>query len=507
MASNNYNDDVDFKPDSSSSSAPSQDFSADSDFKPDSNQSGGPSAWDSIKQGVVHGGVLGFDNALVGAQAKLQGGDYTQARNAQMQKNATAKTAHPILYAVGEGVGGIPAALGGAELAGGAIAGGALVGGINALGNSSADIANQGMQALPQAAKDVAIGTGLGAGLGAAGEAIGGSIAGGIQDTADRAAIKSLGAKAKDFRGLISREQIPEMAEYLRNSGVLKPGMTVQQVHEALQGVTDDVGGQLSEALAGNDPVGNAADIANAAQAQSADELQYIPGGPQTQQKFTQYLQNEFLPNANEGGDLGLSQAWELRKGIDKGINWDKLYSQMPGNQQALTALRSELQDRILQAAPEEAGDLFKQYNLLETAEKIALKGSASQQANNQVFGLSNMLGAGIGGGLGGGPGAIAGAVATHVLKTRGATTAAVGLDWLAGALQKSPEALGVYATPLLQALSRGPDALAAANYVLSQQSPVYRQMAEKLQGAQPSSSMNTNPGSSSETGTGGGGY
>lgn len=466
-------------------------------FKEESQQS--PGMGEAALRGGAQGLSLGFADELAGGVAGLKDtghfhDKYVEARDAWRHADDAAKTAHPYAFGAGELAGSIPSitALGATGL--GAVGAAAAAGGIGALGNSKADIANQGMSAVPQAAQDTAVGAAAGGVLGKAGQMIGQKFAGGAadlaQEQANKFAVKSLGPRAADYRKLLTQDKVQDLGQMLNDSGVIRPLQSTKGVYENLADKTNQIGEQLGDVMSvhADTPVANTGELANSINAQVEPDLKHVPGGPKTLSNFQDYLADQVVPAGDEAGNLNLGDAWEMRKGIDQGINWDKAYSQMAGNQQALATARRELQDRIATAAPEEAQDLFKQYHLLETAESIAQKRTAAQMANRGAS-LTDYAAAGLGegahegGGFGNGlTGLVTGGL-HNAVRTRGTTTAAWTLDQLSGALRSSPQSFGAYAAPLIQASQRGDNALAATNYVLSQQSPEYRALMTKLTG------------------------
>lgn len=120
-------------------------------------------------------------------------------------------------------------------------------------------------------------------------------------------------------------------------------------------------------------------------------------------------------------------------------------------------------------------------YGSFATAGKAAEK-LANRQEKNATFGLLPTItgAAGIAAGAAHGSPmmALGGAglgVAHKVLRERGSSAMAVSADKLADVLRASPDVVGKYAGPLMQAAKRGNQSLAASHFVLDQTDPEYR--------------------------------
>jgi hypothetical protein len=181
--------------------------------------------------------------------------------------------------------------------------------------------------------------------------------------------------------------------------------------------------------------------------------------------------------------------AWELQKDIGSAVNYGKKIQDLPESQQALETIRKRLSDKVKAADPTigkatlpegEMAALQKQYHLLETAEGIAQNEAMRLQAN-QSLSLGDMA-ASAAGAAALGPSGLLFGVGKKLARTRGASTAAWGLDKLSKVLATAPEAFGSYGPALKQAASRGSNSLAVHHYLLSQRDPEYRKLLESLQ-------------------------
>lgn len=143
------------------------------------------------------------------------------------------------------------------------------------------------------------------------------------------------------------------------------------------------------------------------------------------------------------------------------------------------------LKDEELKASASldpEAGKAVSDANRLQELLIRAKKGAESQLAkrqNNRVFSLSDLMAGGAGMVMAGPMGALPAvaakqgfSIANKVLRERGAASIAVTLDKLS---RLHPEHAIKYVQPLLQAAQRGPQAVAALDYVLAQKDEHWR--------------------------------
>ncbi len=166
-----------------------------------------------------------------------------------------------------------------------------------------------------------------------------------------------------------------------------------------------------------------------------------------------------------------------------------------PHEQEALaSSMRSELGGAEVSAAPAEGQitegerqrqiyeDLKSKYGTNAAAQKDG-QVNANRYAKNNSASLGDKAAFAAGAVLS--PHTTAWKVATGVamgvlnktIRKRGASAAAVGLDKIGDLLNSNPEAFGRFAAPLQAAASRGPQALAVAHYMMSQQDPEYSKM------------------------------
>jgi len=125
--------------------------------------------------------------------------------------------------------------------------------------------------------------------------------------------------------------------------------------------------------------------------------------------------------------------------------------------------------------------DANRSYGTSKTASKLLGNRNAAEQGN-KLFSLTDTITAAPG--MLVSPAGTAAAVGTKRAAERlGPATVALGADAVSKALVKSPVLLGKYAAPLSAAASRGPQSLAVAHFLLSQQDEDYRKLSEGLAG------------------------
>jgi hypothetical protein len=109
---------------------------------------------------------------------------------------------------------------------------------------------------------------------------------------------------------------------------------------------------------------------------------------------------------------------------------------------------------------------------------------SVGRAGKNRLFGLGESQAAAIGAAVTPGSprlGAALGAGIRRGIAQRGAAARATAAETLAAVARSAPERLGRYAQSIANALQRGPQAYAAAYFVMSQQDPQFRQMVDEL--------------------------
>jgi hypothetical protein len=421
-----------------------------------------PTKTESALRGAAQGTTLGFGDEAQGAIQALgikalrqTGADrpfaqlYKENRDAMRRENAAAKAANPWSYGLGQVAGGAPLALatggGGAAGAGRLVATGAAAGGLSGLGESTSETA--GGQAW-----DAAKGAGLGAALGGAAVGLGKAI------PAARDALRS-GAIGTARRILVNKtgslsaaKALPaEAVQEVLDSGVIRPLGTSAGAAQRLQDLRETVGNQYAQIV--ND-LENAGITGPNAQALAQKYMQEAS-------MARAHTMNPAVPGVFEtaaeqvgsktGGNLFLSQGEQLKRSLQGMAK--SAYQQLQPNEvgkaheAAASMMRQAIEDEVTKQASgagpvaQEAAAAFEpvkeRLSHLIAAGKVADQGM-SRAANRHAFSLRDALAASGGMAHGGPIGAVGGGIASHVLGSRGASTAASAmnaganaLDWL----------------------------------------------------------------------------
>lgn len=446
---------------------------------------------ESLLRGAGQGATLGFGDEAQGAvQAlgqkilpeSLGGGTYgkslgmlyKESRDAMRRENVAAKTANPWFYGLGQVAGGAPLALatgggGVAQLIGTSAA----LGGAAGLGESTADtLGGQAWDATKGAAIGAAIPTVV-AGLGKAVPVAASALRGGAIGTARRVLVNKTGS-------LSAAKALPEEAvQEVLDSGVIKPLGTSAGAATRLQDLRETVGNQYAQivdalekaGVTGPDAQALAQQYAAKATATAANTMNpSVPG------VFTTAAE-QVAAKPTTGGRLALSQGEQLKRslqGMAKSAYQQRQPAELGQAQEAAASMmRQAVEDEVAKQAPgagpvaQEAAAAFEpvkeRLSRLIAAGKVADVGM-DRAANRHAFGLRDALAASGGMAHGGPIGAVGGGIASHLIGSRGASTAATAMnaganamDWLSGPaltpaqarIQALIEALRTRALPL----------------------------------------------------------
>jgi hypothetical protein len=174
----------------------------------------------------------------------------------------------------------------------------------------------------------------------------------------------------------------------------------------------------------------------------------------------------------------------ELENAVDKtaqleqGVTSLQSMNQTAANpQEAIAQIQGQTQNPVYNsAAKDQYMAANKQYAQMAALNKMSDLRSAGYGSNNEVSLRDTM--AGLTGMATGGPGgAIVMGGISKVARKYGASLEATGANAVADMIQKSPESLGRFLSPLQDAASRGSVPLAVTHYVLNQLSPDYQNM------------------------------
>jgi hypothetical protein len=420
-----------------------------------------PTKTESALRGAAQGTTLGFGDEAQGAIQALgikalgqTGAErpfaqlYKENRDAMRRENAAAKTANPWSYGLGQVAGGAPLALG---TAGGGVARligtGAALGGATGLGESTADtLGGQVWDAAKGATIGAAIPTAV-VGLGKAAPMAANALRSGAIGTARRILVNKTGS-------LSAAKALPaETVQEVLDSGVIKPLGTSAGAAQRLQDLRETVGNQYAQivdalekaGVTGPDAQALAKEYAARATTASANSMNpSVPG------VFTTAAE-QVAAKPTQAGRLGLSQGEQLKRslqGMAKAAYQQQQPAELGQAQEAAAAMmREAIEKEVAQQAPgagpvaQEAAAAFEpvkeRLSHLIAAGKVADQGM-NRAANRHAFSLRDALAASGGMAHGGPIGAVGGGIASHVLGSRGASTAASAmnaganaLDWL----------------------------------------------------------------------------
>jgi hypothetical protein len=487
---------------------------------------------DPVLAGASQGTTLGFGDELQGVAeglaSKAKGGSfgdaYREGRDSSRAYNQAQQKASPLLYGGAEFAGAaalpVPGGAGktlGAKLLRAGVQGGGL-GGLMAAGSSDADLTRG---EVGEFAKDVAVGTGTGAGVGTALGLVGAGASkltpllreylGGV---ADRAAVKGAGPDLADMRGVVRKGEgsVEQLGRDMRELGVTSFGASRKDIANRAQAVVDAKGKEigslvqkLDDILAGSNSAANATQAGGFNPTRAADRIEKELIEPLRDVPAYDGVVEQLQAQADRFRGMGdknlpYSKAQKIKQGYDEFLNYDK--EQTPLKEQ-MKRLRGVVGDEILSNAeklsPEDAAKLRaanRTYGQMSDAADMAA-GRLQREATNRYvspsdYGAGGVAGlisttaahAGGHGGLGsmllGLGGAAAGGAANHLARTHGQQMVSAIVGGLENALAENPNAFGKFSGVLLDAARKGPEALAAAHFVLSKNYPEYAAMTDQ---------------------------
>lgn len=488
---------------------------------------------ESVARGAAQNATLGFGDeasaALELGLGKLTGNEaykdatYSKLRDENRADNAQAQKDNPWSYGIGQVLGGLPSAIatGGATSTPAMLATGAGMGAATGLGLSESDNAS-GM------AKD----TGIGAGFGLAGASLAKLVSKFGPDAIAKVApklAKRLGLRAESLAenavgatASQAEKMQPGTGRFLLDNDIVNAGSSQRNIADNAARMMGKATGEIDEVMATLDKSGRGIDpqkILNKIDDKIA-ELVQDPSQASVVRQLNGY--KEDIINAwsqGEGGNILPSAAEKTKRGYQSIAR--KAYGD-PDRQLATKATGSIYRQSVEDAAEELSPDLAAKFNTAketygmlspveEAAERRALVVNQSP-----IGGPGDMMMAA--GGViasGGNPlGALA-PVARRVVPPRIASTLAVGADkasrgmsalpgiantakpYMSGAIQSGSRSatqkvienkkkqdqdipidrMGKFSSSLMKAKERGPQALAVANYVLTNSNPEYREM------------------------------
>jgi hypothetical protein len=494
---------------------------------------------DSGLRGAAQGATLGLADEAYGVVGglinsikddKKFGEAYREARDYARHRDAAAHEANPKTYVGGEVGGTIASSLipGAGVLNAGkgagvasALAKGAAGGAVSGLGTSDADLTKG---EVPEALADTAKGAALGAGT--AGvfhglQKVAGYLSPDVlKELAATKAFKSAAgnrARAWDEAG----DRVADRGRELLDSGVVTFGASPREIAERAGVQAKKAGSDIGDMLGKLDSeAGGQAGVDGKAIAAKIRAFADQIDSPETEAavaklrgqadryesmgvmplKEAQRLKNTYRYNWNDSS-IGQESTNtlkgivgdELEEGVGRAAGVRRAEAPAAADQFAevlnTSGGRPMAQPgsavlREAQAIPDSAlspEEQVKVYRALKSkyGTMTAAAGDAEIAANrldkNQTIGLKDVATAAAFPGHTAAKAAVA--VGSSVLRSRGNSMAAVGLDKIGDVLSKTPEAFGRFAGPLQAAVTRGGNALAVTHYMLMQQEPEYQKL------------------------------
>lgn len=493
--------------------------------------------------GAVDSALFGYADEIGGAaRAPFTDRSYADERDALRGEMDAAREQEPGAFTAG-GIGAslltaplMPAAGAGAATRAGRIAGAAATGfGYGALqgaGHSEGDVGSE--RFLDDTLEGGAIGGVTGGVIQGGGEAIGA----GARALAARA--PRLQARADEMRvltgmgatgGTIARPRIlreaqrvpggvPEVARVMREQGMAPRFGSTGDVLEGAQSAAERSRSAITDIIEGVDDVGERIDIgafaddlesqaqafrtrpeldgvASALERKAALYRSRFPDGVSMRDAQTLVTDlgdrvnwvgestGQLLPNAQQGAAAATRA---LRRQMDASA--ERAFSGQQVPQDIAGPYRDIIGDGSRSRTDEAGASALQAYrdarrvNQVSRIVEESAEESVGRAGKNRLFGLGESQAAAIGAAVTPGSprlGAALGAGIRRGIAQRGAAARATAAETLAAVARSAPERLGRYAQSIANALQRGPQAYAAAYFVMSQQDPQFRQMVDEL--------------------------
>jgi hypothetical protein len=242
-----------------------------------------------------------------------------------------------------------------------------------------------------------------------------------LNSYAEEKAAKAIGLDKAAYKKILKEkgpEAVRRMGRTALDEELVTPLSTPAKVAERAGEAQERVGEEIGELIEGADRAGaapiNGDDVAlEMMQSPELAKARLVPGNEANVSAIDQMLET-----LAKNGQMSLKQTQELRRAIDKQINWAKATPDMRGKQEALydirDTLRGKISDGVDSVAPQmggQAGDLAsknKLYSTISDIEKYATNRAAGNAANRSV-GLTDTISGGAGATIGGLAGAQAG--------------------------------------------------------------------------------------------------
>lgn len=361
-------------------------------------------------------------SAIEGKDAPDDQSTYVQRRDRNIKEQEQLAKDNPKSY-----IGGL---LGGSVASGGALAKAlpasvaamsplkqaAIAGGAQGLLSNPGDV--QGEISGPQL-EDRAKGGALGAVVGGAAEKAVGAIQGApasLKSFAQEKAFKSSGSMLKDFRAAFARDNVHELGQYMIDNGLVKPGMTFEDVASRSQTLKQETGKKIGEFYdrladaAAKNPAPIASSFAIAAPDTIRAELIAATRNNKVLPKLDapQYTEamDKIIDQISKGPTHDVRFLNDIIGELDGKINWAQRTPEMAPMQQGLVALRRTLRQKVNdiadrlsgvdQAASEHLKMLNRDYGAATTINRISTD-RVGRESANRILSPSDYGAAGIG--------------------------------------------------------------------------------------------------------------
>lgn len=312
-----------------------------------------------------------------------------------------------------------------------------------------------------------------------------------IQKGAQNLAIKHLRPTAATAANLGS-ERLGQIGQEALDSGAIKAGSKIGATAERLRNLSDEVGALKGDIVNQSDAHLDPTQIADRFDKEvieplrgTAENQSVVQALEAKKQSFLDQYTPEEAPADGAAPDMTPAQVEAEKTAVQGNINYNTDPSvKVQGMKGWASVLRQSGEDAISDPAFIPAK---QSYGNLESAQGMAERTAGLVDGGTGLLGhigdtAANTMG--IGGAVAGHPASLAIPVARSLTKGRVASAGAVTLDSLGKALKSNPQIFGAYAAPLAAAAQRGSDALSATHFILSQQSPEYRDITDILTGS-----------------------
>jgi hypothetical protein len=374
-------------------------------------------------------------SAITGSEVEPE--SYIEARDDATKRDAGLLKQHPGAYMAGQAAGtlltptpGLGLATKGASiLKGGLATKAALQGAIGSALYNPGEVEGEisGLQ-LGDRAKQGFAGAVMGGGISKAGQALG-SLAPKLKQASNFLTTSAMGAQKGDFKRLLRKEELDEVAEFARKTGIVKLGNNVDDVVARSKEILQDAGPKIKQIYTQTQAiVNNPKFLKNLkpADAKALLDSELMPKkiakelGDELVKEWTgkaggKQVLGRVLGELDQLKQLGkvtdVDELLKFRRSVDDLINYDKAMRDMPGAQEALVNVRrfiqNKIDNRINTLDKIVGGDSLKQLKVLNntyknasTIQKISEAAKAGDNAK-MLFGITERQAALGGAGLG----------------------------------------------------------------------------------------------------------